>query len=260
MKSSQFSSCRFDNKRKEIDMKDRARHYYRTFIWVMACFFAITLAVGAFTSAQADDKSESHAIVDKANGTLADLMGDSMFSWLKGYLKNAKGVLIFPELIKGGFFLGGSGGNGVFMVRDEATGKWTNPAFYTLGSVTFGLQIGGESAEVVMVAMNQKAINSLLSSSVKLGGDVSIAIGPVGGGAKGSLTVPEVDADFVSFTKTKGLYAGLNLEGSVLAVRDGLNNAFYGAGTLPIDILISKKVSNPAADGLRSALEKASVK
>lgn len=199
-------------------------------------------------------------MVYKAKGTLIDMTSDSMFSWLNGYLKDARGVLIFPQIIKGGFFLGGSGGTGVFLARDRTTGAWSYPAFYTLGSVTFGLQIGGEAAEVVMLAMSQKAINTLLSSSVKLGGDVSIAAGPVGGGAKGSLAVPDVTADFLSFTRTKGLYAGLNLEGSVLGVRTGLNEAFYGVGALPIDILIMNKVKNPSAEELRAALEKASAK
>jgi lipid-binding SYLF domain-containing protein len=147
-------------------------------------------------------------------------------------------VLIFPQVLKAGFFLGGSGGTGVLLVRDEATGTWSEPAFYTVGSVTFGLQIGGEAAEVVMLAMNQKALDSLLSSTVKLGGDASIAIGPIGGGAKGAVTIPAVTADFVSFTKAKGLYAGLNLDGSVLAVRDGLNSAYYGKEVMPKDIFV----------------------
>jgi len=108
-----------------------------------------------------------------------------------------------------------------------------------------------------MVALNQKAIDSLLSSSVKLGGDVSVAIGPIGGGAKGSMTVPEVKADFVSFTKTKGLYGGLNFEGAVMEVRDGLNNSYYGKAVTPKDILIRKTVGAPGANELRSALEKA---
>jgi lipid-binding SYLF domain-containing protein len=188
------------------------------------------------------------------------MMSDEAFSWLHGYLKSAKGVLIFPQVLKAGFFLGGSGGTGVLLARNEATGSWSEPAFYTVGSVTFGLQIGGEAAEVVMLAMNQKAIDSLLSSSVKLGGDTSIAIGPIGGGAKGAVTIPAVTADFVSFTKAKGLYAGLNLDGSVLAIRDALNSAYYGKMVTPKDIFVFKDVRNSGAYGLRSVLEKASTK
>ena len=241
-------------------MKETAARFFKICLWALAGVIILTLSLGSFTAVRADDKSEAQSMVYKAKGTILDLTNDQMFYWLNGYLKKARGVLIFPQIIKGGFILGGSGGTGLFMVRDEATGAWSYPAFYTLGSVTFGLQIGGEAAEVVMVAMSQKAVNTLLSSSVKLGGDVSIAVGPLGGGAKGSVAVPEVTADFISFTRTKGLYAGLNLEGSVLGVRTGLNEAYYGAGTMPIDVVIMKKVSNPGAEELRSALEKAAAK
>jgi len=224
---------------------------------IVAVALAVTLVAGTFTTGAAADKAEAQVIVDKAKATLTDLLNDSNFSWLPGYLKDAKGVLIFPQVLKGGFFLGGSGGTGVLLVRDGHARSWSEPAFYTVGSVTFGLQIGAEAAEVVMVAMSQKAIDTLLASSAKLGGDASIALGPVGGGAKGSVTVPAVTADFVSFARSKGLYAGLNLEGSVLAVRDSLNEAYYGKAVGPRDIIVKRNVRNPGADALRSTLAKA---
>lgn len=214
----------------------------------------------SLTPAQAADKSEAQAIVDKSKGTLANFMSDANYSWLQNHLGTAKGVLIFPQILKAGFFIGGSGGTGILMVRNETTGTWSEPAFYTLGSVTFGLQIGGEATEVIMLAMNRKAIDSMLSSSLKLGGDASIALGPVGGGAKGGVAVPDVTADFISFAKSKGLYAGLNLEGSVLAVRDGLNDAYYGKVVKPSDIIVKRAVSNPGANELRSALHQAAEK
>jgi SH3 domain-containing YSC84-like protein 1 len=231
---------------------------YRFWLQALAGAFMATALSGAFTAATATDKTEARSIIEKSKATINDLAGDEAFSWLHGYLKTAKGVLIFPQVLKAGFFLGGSGGTGVLMVRNGATGTWGEPAFYTVGSVTFGLQIGGEAAEVVMVAMNQKALDSLLASTVKLGGDASVAVGPVGGGAKGSMTVPAVTADFVSFTRTKGLYAGLNLEGSVLAVRDGLNSAYYGRKITPKEIIVLKNAENSGADELRWALMKAS--
>ena len=127
-------------------------------------------------------------------------MPDQNYSWLHNNLKNAKGVLIYPQVIKGGYFLGGSGGTGVLLVKDEKTGDWSQPAFYTMGSVTFGLQIGGEAAEIIMMVMSQKAIDSLFTTSVKLGADTSAAAGPYGIGAKGDITT-----DFISFAKSKGI-------------------------------------------------------
>jgi len=241
-------------------MKENVKLSCRIGFGALAGFLMACVLLGPVTAATAADRAEAQAIVDKSKGALTDLMGDENFSWLHGYLKKAKGVLIFPQVLKGGFILGGSGGTGVLMTRSSETGTWSDPAFYTLGSVTFGLQIGGEAAEVVMVAMTQKAIDSLLASTLKLGGDASVAIGPIGGGAKGSVSIPEVTADFVSFTKAKGLYAGLNLEGSVLEVRDSLNAAYYGKEAKPADILVKKSVSNSGANSLRAALQKESAK
>jgi len=208
----------------------------------------------SYTSAVAADREQGQALVDRARITFSEFMRDPYYSWLHENLNNAKGVLIFPQVIKGGFIFGGSGGTGVLLVRNEKTWNWSEPAFYTIGSVTFGLQIGGEATEVIMLAMTQKAIDSLLSSSFKLGGDASIALGPVGGGAKASADIPSVTADFLSFAKSKGLYAGLNLEGAVVAVRDSLNDAYYGKDVRPADIIVKMDVSNRGAAELREAL------
>jgi len=222
---------------------------------IMGAVLFISLLFVPYGSALAGDKMESaKGIVDKARITLGDFMRDQNYTWLHENLDRAKGVLIFPQVIKGGFILGGSGGTGVFLMRDEKTGEWGQPAFYTLGSITFGLQIGGEAAEVVMLAMTQKAVDSLLASSFKLGGDASVAVGPIGGGAKASATVPSVTGDFISFAKSKGLYAGVNLEGSVVAVRDSLNKAYYARDVSPAEILVKRDVSNRYSAELQQSL------
>ena len=222
--------------------------------WVFLAVAIMFLAFAPIARAN-DDMAAVQAKVDRARITLGEFMRDPNFIWLHENIDRARGVLIFPEVLKGGFIWGGSGGNGVFLVRDERTGQWSQPAFYTVGSVTFGLQIGGEAAEVVMVAMTERAVDSLLSSSVKLGGDVSVALGPVGAGAKASADVPRVTADFVSFAKAKGLYAGLNLEGSVIAVRDSLNQAYYERAVTPVGILERHEVTNIRSAGLIESLE-----
>lgn len=104
-----------------------------------------------------------------------------------------------------------------------------------------------------MLVMTQKAVDTLYSNSMKLGADASIAAGPVGTGAKANIV-----ADFISFARSKGAYAGLNLEGSVLDVRDSLNKAYYGKDVRPVDILAKRAASNPGAMGLRDDLQKAS--
>lgn len=217
-----------------------------------ATILAAILLVAAAPVAMAADQEDAQGIVDKARVTLGSFLRDKDYGWLRGHLKDAKGVLIYPQVLKAGFVFGGSGGTGVLLTRDSKTGEWSDPAFYTLGSVSFGLQIGGEAAEVVLLVMSQKGVDSLLTSKFKLGGDTSIALGPVGAGAKSDVT-----ADFISFAKSKGLYAGLNLDGSYLNVRDSLNKAYYGKEATPVDITVKRSVSNPGAVPLREELKKA---
>jgi len=217
-----------------------------------ATILAAILLVAATPGAMAADKEDAQGIVDKSRVTLSEFMRDKDYQWLRENIKNAKGVLIYPQVLKAGFILGGSGGTGVLLAKDSKTGEWSDPAFYTLGSVSFGLQIGGEAAGVVVLVMSQKGMDSLLTSKFKLGGDASVALGPVGGGAKGDVT-----ADFLSFAKSKGLYAGLNLDGSQINVRESLNNAYYGKEATPADIIVKKSVSNQGAVPLREELKKA---
>jgi lipid-binding SYLF domain-containing protein len=225
------------------------------------CVLARTLAIALVTmvtcpSVFADDRTDAQGIVDRAQATLEGMVNDKYYDYLRQGLKHAKGVLIFPQVLKAGFIVGGSGGTGVLLVRDEVTGEWGQPAFYTMGAVSFGLQIGGEAAEIVMLVNSQRGVDSLHSNSLKLGGDTSVAAGPVGGGAKGAVSA-SLNADFLSFAKSKGAYAGLNLEGSVLDVRDTLNEGYYGRKVSPVDILVKKSVSNEGAARLRTALAKA---
>jgi lipid-binding SYLF domain-containing protein len=224
----------------------------RTFGGVFIAAFLTVVAALAAPSGVAAETSEQQILVDKALITFQEFMMDENMAWIRENLPKSKGVIIIPSLLKGGFILGGSGGNGVLLVRDEKTGQWSQPGFYTVGSVTFGLQIGGEAAQVIMVVRSQGALDSLYSSSVKLGGDTSISAGPVGAGAKGAVT-----ANIVSFGKSKGAYAGLNLEGAVLDVRDSWNEAYYGKPVRPTDIFVTKSVSNSGSAELRKALAKA---
>ncbi len=212
------------------------------------------MIVTTVPAASAADRDDAQAIVDKARITFNDFMRDEHYTWLHDNLKNARGLLIFPQVLKAGFIVGGSGGTGVLVVKDEKTCDWSNPAFYTIGSLTLGLQIGGESAEVIMMVMSQKAIDSLYASSFKLGGDTSVALGPVGIGAKSNIT-----ADFISFAKAKGAYAGVNLEGSVVDVRDGFNSAYYGKSVRPMDIIVEKDVDNTGSHELLATLKEKSI-
>jgi len=212
--------------------------------WV-TILLAVTLIGSPVVPVFAADQKEATQIVEKARLTLDSFMTDSHMGAFRDLLKKAHGVLIAPELLKGAFVVGVSGGNAVLLARDQKTGKWSEPAFYTIGGASFGLQIGGEASEVILLAMTDRGVTSLLENSVKLGGDVGVAAGPVGMGAAASTA--NLSADILSFSRSKGLYGGISVDGAVVAVRAGLNEAYYGKKVSTTDILVRHNVTNPQA-------------
>ena len=225
------------------------------FFLLLVCGMACsTLAVP--TPVWAQNTSEEAMLVDKARFTLENFLSDPDMQWFRDHMKDARGILIVPQFIKGAFFIGGSGGSGVLVVRDEKTNEWSYPAFFTLGGASIGLQFGGQASEVVLLVMTQKGVDSLMSTTLKLGADASVAVGPIGRGIEGS-TTPNLSADLLSFSKAKGLFAGMSLEGAAVAARDALNTSYYKEPTKTIDILVRRSVSNPQADPLLKVVKKA---
>lgn len=199
---------------------------------------------GAFGSEQ----TEAENLVDSAAIVVKGFAADPDLKWFRDEVKKAKAVLVIPQSIKGAFFVGGSGGSGALVAHDAATGEWGYPAFYTIGSVSFGLQFGGEASEVVLLIMTDRGMEKLLTSSFKLGADLTLAAGPVGGGAAAQT------ADVFSYARSKGAFAGVALNGAVVKTKDKFNEAYYGKRVSPTDILIRKSVTNPHADPLRKEI------
>jgi lipid-binding SYLF domain-containing protein len=212
----------------------------------------LTVVWLAAAGGQARAESEQMELVNKAGTTFSNFMRDPDMTWLQRHISSAKAVLIAPEVLKAGYIFGGSGGRGVVFARNDATGQWVGPAFYNLGAASVGFQAGISVSETVTLVMTEKGLNSLQASSVKLGGDASIAAGPIGAGANSDVTT-----DFVAFSRAKGVYGGLNLEGSVISVADEWNRTYYGKSVLPPDILIRASARNPQADPLLAALSQA---
>jgi len=193
----------------------------------------------------ASAQSEQQKLVDAADATLANFLRDPDMTWFQQNVNRARGLLISPEIVKAGFIFGGSGGRGVLIARDGKTGKWVGPAFYTLATASVGFQAGIAVSETVVMVMTEKGMNSLLATTFKMGGDASVAAGPVGAGAKS-----DVVADLISFSRSKGVYGGLNLDGTVVKVSDDWNEAYYGKKLLPPDIVVRGAASNKGADKL----------
>jgi len=206
-------------------------------------------------TAVASDRADAQATVTKANITFNSFMSDKNFTEMRKLSRSAKGIFIAPQVLKGAFVVGASGGTGVFLVRGEG-GRWTYPAFYTIGSVSFGFQIGGQASEVILLAMTDRGVTTLLQNSVKLGADVGIAAGPYGAGAQAATA--NISADILAFSRSKGLYGGISLDGAIVDVRDSLNRAYYGKSVTPTDILVKQNVSNAHADTLRASVARIS--
>jgi lipid-binding SYLF domain-containing protein len=180
---------------------------------------------------------------------LSNFLRDPNMTWFRDNLPGARGVLIVPTFLRAGFIFGGAGGNGTLLVHDNA-GNWSYPAFYTVASGSVGFQAGAEVAEVILMIRSQRGVDAMLSNSFKLGADASVAAGPVGAGAQVQTS------DILAFSRSKGLYGGINLNGSVISTRDAWNSTYYGRQVRPVDILVSRNVSNSQADRLRNRLSR----
>lgn len=227
---------------------------------VAACVVAAALAltaVGLIPAAgdEAKDALDAQQLVERARLTVESFAADGQIGKpARDLLKKAKGVYIAPAVLRGAFIVGASGGSGVLLVRSDK-GHWNGPAFYTIGEVSFGFQAGGDQSEVMLLIMTDRGVSSMLSSSVKLGADTSVAAGPVGAGA--TAETANVSADILSFARAKGLYAGASLEGAVMKKREGLNEAYYSKQDItPTDILIKGAPVNKKADALKAEVSK----
>jgi lipid-binding SYLF domain-containing protein len=226
---------------------------------VVLVLLMIASLVGVPRAAMADDAKDAQQLVDKARMTFESFIGDKeMGPALKELVKKAHGVLVYPSVLRGAFIFGASGGSGVFLAYDAKAKKWGGPAFYTMGEASFGLQAGGDASEVVLVALTERGVSALLATSGKLGANASVAVGPVGAGA--AAATQNLSADIVSYSRAKGLYGGMSVEGAVVGTRDALNKAYYKKDVSPTDILIKRAVSNKGAAGLIQAVAKAAGK
>ena len=163
-------------------------------------------------------------------------------------LNKAECIIVLPSVKKGAFGVGGSYGRGVMICRggEHYTGPWGPPALYALEGINIGFQLGGEATDFVLLVMNPKGARSLLSSKVKLGGDASAAAGPKDRTAEGATDVV-MSAEILSYSRTKGLFAGISLEGSTLRSDGSANEKLYGKKVSAKDIIRGGKVGTPAS-------------
>jgi len=209
-------------------------------IHLMAVLF---VAVGARSVAHAQPKSDIKDEIqqsEKAATVFSEIMNTPDKGVPKELLASAKCVAVFPSVLKAGFIVGGRGGRGVASCRSGS--GWTAPAYFNLGGGSVGLQIGAESTDFVLLVMNDKGMNSLLSDQFTLGGDASVAAGPVGRQA-GAETDLKLNAEILSYSRSKGLFGGLELKGVVIKPDKDDMRDVYGESTTAKDVLNGKKAA-----------------
>ncbi len=208
-----------------------------------AAFAAVLLAAPA---AQADEAD----LLRGATETARHMKHDPAFGAARDMLRHARAVLIIPNLVRGGFIFGAEGGDGVLLARTRH--GWSSPAFYGMGSASFGFQAGLESAEIVLLVMSDRALRALERSQFKFGASAGLTVVTASAGVEGA-TAPNLTGDIVLWTSATGAYGGLTLKGSVVKTDDDKNADFYGRSVSLTDILASR-VKNPEANDLRAEL------
>ena len=219
---------------------------------IIPAILVLFLALPAASSVAASDETKR---VESATDVLSKIMEIPESAIPPALLADAQGIAVIPGVIKVGFVVGGQYGRGVLVVRKG--GAWSNPVFISLMSGSVGWQIGAESTDFVLVFKTPRSIEGIMKGKYTLGADAAVAAGPVGRLAKASTDI-ELKAEIYSYSRNRGLFAGVSLEGSSLQVDDKGNGEYYGKKEVhPSGILSGKDVDTPAgAEKLKKSLEK----
>ena len=200
--------------------------------------------------AAADYYGEPAELVERSASVYKGFMADPNMEWFQRNVDQARGIFIVPQMLRGGFIIGGSGGRGVLLAQDSGSGKWSYPAFYSMGSVSLGFQVGADASEIILLIMTDRGLNAMLSTDYKIGADVAVAAGPMGASAKAQT------ADILAFGRSQGIYGGVSLEGAAISPLDDWNRQYYGKPVQLFDVLINQRWTNAQADPLRQLLPK----
>lgn len=223
--------------------------------WTGAAALLLMITAGGpawFASAvEAAETTEQQRLVEKAQLTLeAFSTYPELLAMIHDSATDIKAIFIAPRLVRGAFVFGGAGGSGVLLIKYQETGDWSQPVFYTIGSASFGLQIGLDTSELLMIVRTDRGLKKFYNTSFTVGGDASMSLGPVGEGA----SLHGIKADLVSYARSKGAFVGIALDQAIIVASDEANQAYYQQPVKPIDILLKGSVSNPDADQLRKTV------
>ena len=204
----------------------------------------VFVVASALPIAQTDEARR----ISEAVTVLREIMDAGDQSVPASIMQKAQGVAVFPSLLKGGFIVGGQRGRGVLSARDPKTGEWSSPAFLTITGGSLGAQIGGQAVDLILVIQNRRGLEQLVNNQFKIGADASVAAGPVGRDASASTDI-QMRAQILSYSRTRGLFAGVTLNGTTIRQDRDANDRFYGMGYRTGQVVFENLAGSPAPVG-----------
>lgn len=191
----------------------------------MTRFLVVALATSVLSAQMTGEALR----VTNATKVLDEVMGAADKGVPRSVMESALGIAVFPSLLKGGLVFGAQHGRGILSVRDKKGGSWSSPAFLTITGGSFGAQIGGQSIDLVLLIKDQRGLEQLVKNQFKVGADASVAAGPVGRDASAATDI-QMRAQILSYSRSRGLFAGVTLNGSTIRQDRDANDRFYGMG------------------------------
>lgn len=225
---------------------------------VLPFIAAAMLAMVPALVLQAADEKEEKRIAD-ATTVLDEIMGAADKGVPRSIMEKAEGIAVFPSMIKGGLLVGAQHGRGILSVRDKKSGSWSSPAFLTINGGSVGAQIGAQAIDLVLVVNNQRGLEQLVKNQFKVGADAGISAGPVGRDASAATDI-QMRAQIFSYSRSRGLFAGVTLNGSTISQDRDANDRFYGTGYRTGQIVFDGLATTPVAPGVVTAWKAALAK
>jgi lipid-binding SYLF domain-containing protein len=225
---------------------------------ITRCAAAVVLVAALTVPPTADARPQSNeaARIREAATVFSEIMDAPDKAVPRSVLAKAEAIAVFPGTLKGGFIFGGHRGRGIISVHDRTTGRWSPPAFLTLTGASFGAQIGGESVDLVLIVMNRRGLENLLRNQFKIGADAAIAAGPIGRDLEASTDI-QMRAEILSYSRARGLFAGVTLKGSSISQDRDANERFYGVAHRTRDVVLDgRATAKPPVGDWTAVLER----
>jgi len=211
-------------------------------VWALGALILVSILVLPALPLRA--QSDQAERIRDAGAALHEIMSAPDRAVPRSVLDHAEAIAVFPSTLKAGLVIGGQRGKGIISVRDRSQGQWSQPAFLTLTGGSIGAQIGGQAVDVVLIVMNRRGVENLLQNQFKIGGEASATAGPVGRDAEASTDLA-LRAQILSYSRSRGLFAGISLKGSAIRQDQDSNEMFYGARLRTRDIVLDGKDATP---------------